>query len=679
MSNNNNIPTEFICPITMDIMTDPVICDDGYTYERSAIQSISNGISPITRQPINISNLITNRALKDSIKRFNTQSINENIITVNISNNQLILPECENIISDVVSPWNDKLYRITKKIKPQNWLDNRVNTTLVAVLDTSGSMGESCSLSTDGEQDGFSRLNLVQHSMNTVIEMLNPGDELVLVQFNSSSQYMFNDTITMHNKSFAKSFIDNLTPGGGTYVWNGLKLAYDAISNAKNNNVHIMLLTDGQSSDDPFSELKRYIERNTNDKIKNIKLTTFGFSYDINSKSLFNIAEYTNAGFNFIPDASMVGTVFCNYLASILCPDLFVTKVEQIDSSNDKVIFSDIDSELQYELIRYNCYEMLKEVCSITSDRRLLTNDVKKLIFDFKQFIDNINLHNKLPLIENMLKDFVSDDSSQEQITKAILKQEWFTKWGYHYLLSLSLAHLTRQCHNFKDQSVQLYGNSQFQKLQEEVYDLFVKIPPPKPYLTAQVIRTSMSTYIDSSGGCFNENCRIKLFNGSMVPLNQLTGDEILYGNHKIKYIVITKIPTNKIKMCQIEDLVISEYHPICDHNSNIWIFPNQLVKSTIFNISCMYNIVLENGYWIEIENYRCVSLGHNLLEYDDDNRILEHDFFGTSKVIEDIEKYGLFDKNNSKIVVLNDNVVKRNIKTGRVISITNTDENTVN
>jgi hypothetical protein len=177
--NNNHIPIEYLCPITMDIMTDPVICDDGYTYERSAIQNIPNGISPITRQPINISNLITNRALKDSIKRFNTQYINENIITVDISNNELIFPSCENIIVDVVSPWNDKLYRITEKIKPQNWLDNRVKTTLVAVLDTSGSMGESCSLSAYGEQDGFSRLNLVQHSMNTVIGMLNPGDELV--------------------------------------------------------------------------------------------------------------------------------------------------------------------------------------------------------------------------------------------------------------------------------------------------------------------------------------------------------------------------------------------------------------------------------------------------------------------------------------------------------------------
>jgi len=65
-----DIPDEFNCPITLDIMDDPVLCDDGYTYERSAIQSIRNSLSPMTRQPIDKTRLIPNRALKDAINRF---------------------------------------------------------------------------------------------------------------------------------------------------------------------------------------------------------------------------------------------------------------------------------------------------------------------------------------------------------------------------------------------------------------------------------------------------------------------------------------------------------------------------------------------------------------------------------------------------------------------------------
>ena len=31
------IPEELICPITLEIMDDPVLCEDEFTYERSAI------------------------------------------------------------------------------------------------------------------------------------------------------------------------------------------------------------------------------------------------------------------------------------------------------------------------------------------------------------------------------------------------------------------------------------------------------------------------------------------------------------------------------------------------------------------------------------------------------------------------------------------------------------------
>ena len=39
------------CPITQDIMTDPVLCSDGQTYERSAILAALRvkAESPITR------------------------------------------------------------------------------------------------------------------------------------------------------------------------------------------------------------------------------------------------------------------------------------------------------------------------------------------------------------------------------------------------------------------------------------------------------------------------------------------------------------------------------------------------------------------------------------------------------------------------------------------------------
>ena len=37
LSSSGTVPTTFLCPITQDVLTDPVICADGHTYERAAI------------------------------------------------------------------------------------------------------------------------------------------------------------------------------------------------------------------------------------------------------------------------------------------------------------------------------------------------------------------------------------------------------------------------------------------------------------------------------------------------------------------------------------------------------------------------------------------------------------------------------------------------------------------
>ena len=66
----NDFPHAFTCPITHQIMADPVICDDGYTYERVAITEYlkTHNTSPITRLPVKI--ISENRAIKDVIYEY---------------------------------------------------------------------------------------------------------------------------------------------------------------------------------------------------------------------------------------------------------------------------------------------------------------------------------------------------------------------------------------------------------------------------------------------------------------------------------------------------------------------------------------------------------------------------------------------------------------------------------
>jgi len=62
------------CPITQEIFEDPVIGEDGHTYERKAITDWlrKNGTSPMTRQPMSIDTLRTNHVVKQMIEEYIT-------------------------------------------------------------------------------------------------------------------------------------------------------------------------------------------------------------------------------------------------------------------------------------------------------------------------------------------------------------------------------------------------------------------------------------------------------------------------------------------------------------------------------------------------------------------------------------------------------------------------------
>jgi len=63
------LPNAYYCPITLDLMYDPVIDTDGTTYDRRAIINWirANGKSPFTRKELKVESLYPNNAIKDLI------------------------------------------------------------------------------------------------------------------------------------------------------------------------------------------------------------------------------------------------------------------------------------------------------------------------------------------------------------------------------------------------------------------------------------------------------------------------------------------------------------------------------------------------------------------------------------------------------------------------------------
>jgi hypothetical protein len=66
---DRDAPKGFVCPLTLDIMYDPVLDPEGNTYERRAIVEWlrHKRNSPVSRQPLNDKMLIPNNALRETI------------------------------------------------------------------------------------------------------------------------------------------------------------------------------------------------------------------------------------------------------------------------------------------------------------------------------------------------------------------------------------------------------------------------------------------------------------------------------------------------------------------------------------------------------------------------------------------------------------------------------------
>jgi len=66
----DDIPQEFLCPLTLQVFENPLVNMYGMNYERSAIVEWldrGNQVCPLTRRPLSLSGLIHNHALKTRI------------------------------------------------------------------------------------------------------------------------------------------------------------------------------------------------------------------------------------------------------------------------------------------------------------------------------------------------------------------------------------------------------------------------------------------------------------------------------------------------------------------------------------------------------------------------------------------------------------------------------------
>ncbi|UJR13700.1 hypothetical protein I4U23_000711 [Adineta vaga] len=111
---NSFVINTLTCPITLELFVDPVVADDGYTYERTAITEwIKNHheTSPMTRQTIRLKDLKTNRIVKQLADQYRSSltSTMSKDLSIFLGNGTLLTKQQQVLFSSLFS-------------KPKKWL-----------------------------------------------------------------------------------------------------------------------------------------------------------------------------------------------------------------------------------------------------------------------------------------------------------------------------------------------------------------------------------------------------------------------------------------------------------------------------------------------------------------------------------------------------------------------------
>jgi hypothetical protein len=185
------IPDAFLCPITLEIMTDPVVDNAGHSYEREAIMAClaKKAESPITRNPLTADQLSPNYALRDLIQQFNKdrhQAV--------IANNPVAPPP----LPAIVDP---RSMRLSSQVSGANVLvriqpppgDVRTPSVIVCLVDCSESTEMDVTIKDKHGHEaghGLCVLDLIKHALHTIIAMLGPDDTLAIVSFNHRARVL---------------------------------------------------------------------------------------------------------------------------------------------------------------------------------------------------------------------------------------------------------------------------------------------------------------------------------------------------------------------------------------------------------------------------------------------------------------------------------------------------------
>lgn len=487
---------------------------------------------------------------------------------------------------------------------------------LILCLDVSGSMSTDAKVKDNDGVGSITAIQLESHSARTMVEAVYkylPETQLGIVTFDSDI-FVIQQPTKNYDKNDLCDKLMNIRDGTCTNIWGAIETSIGMAKNliTKNVYVDIFLFTDGVPTDEMnpcngiVNELKNIMPQ------KNCAIHTFGIGPDIDSKLLAEIADVGNGLFKYISSPDMVGTCVINSACKFVMDDT------QLSKSFDVPI--------------------IKKIIDIFENKNSFNEEN---ILQARKLIDSI------PKTHPLFKD-------KEQLTIACSNSLYLSEWGMHYFRTLNSCHKYKHCGNFKDSGLQDYADKKFQQMQNNIEKIFKHIKAPKS-------NSDMSVYVNPCGGCVSVDDLITMSDGkTKKPAGSLVGgDCILSTDGKIGIVNWVLICDGITELISFNDkLHITKWHPI--RTNGEWKYPNDYLQETndIKMIQTNTKVVTfsltdSNTYSFFVNDIECVTLAHNITD-----SILNHNFYGTDKVIDYMKTLYIQQKGCNNVVY--DDIVTR-------------------
>jgi hypothetical protein len=498
-----------------------------------------------------------------------------------------------------------------------------------------------------------------------MIAALEDDDEFSLITFSNAAKVIIPLTkaSVIRTKALLDG-VDKIEADGQTNLWEGIRggvLTLAASPEPKNN--IMLVVTDGEPNIDPpngvvdsFKSLMRVF------KEKHITscFCGLGSGKELDSLILSKLAYYGNGWFSIISSGQMLATIVINTICNALCQ---FTRSSVLRFRSGETEIGVTVPPLRYGQTLSFCHP--GPVSSVSLD--FLSTCAGKPIgvtsgefhdpadADFQKFrTDIIRIFGKIgnfdktvfPRIVARVAEFEksSPDSCNLEEAKGLIKtlkgsveralsdNDHYERWGVHYLRMLSTALDRQMSTDFKDDATKMYGGKVFRDLREACNATFAGIPLAKEEI---VIQGAM--YNDNRGACVSSTSLATMADGTTKRADKLRkGDRIRShdGVSTILCVVRTVIPSGRKALVRLNDeLSLTSRHPV--FLADGWSLPIWVGKKREVACDAIYNFVLDRDADIMFGDVGAASLGYAV----DSPRIVPDPYFGTRRVIEDVQR----------------------------------------